>query len=50
MARIATDRQWYKATDGFLNFYVNVKTGHRRFKLRDCDVLVAKPKNSPWLF
>ena len=43
-----TSNQWYRTTDGLLDFYVNVKTGLRRFKLRATDILVDKPKNCPW--
>ena len=34
--------EYYKASDGFFDFYVNVKTGEKKFVLEKGDVLVER--------
>lgn len=34
------DNKWVKVYDGFFNYYANVATGEKKFKLEDSDILV----------
>lgn len=34
------NNKYYKVSDGWFTYYVNVKTGHKKFELEPSDVLV----------
>lgn len=36
--------EWYKVNDGWFTYFVNKKTGEKKFALEDGDVEVEPPK------
>lgn len=37
------NKYWYKFYDGWFSYYVNEKTGEKKFELEDEDVLIEAP-------
>lgn len=40
-----SEQKYYKASDGWFDFYVNTKTGEKKFKLDDGDILVEREQD-----
>lgn len=36
--------EYYEWNDGWFTYYINIKTGEKKFKLEEGDKLVAPPK------
>jgi hypothetical protein len=40
--------EYYKVSDGWFTYYVNVKTGEKKFKLDETDVCVERIYDRPF--